>query len=375
MKKLFFFYTIVICCISLFSYLFIDANLLYLKAVVTGFSFKYREIATVVYVGLLLVLFVLYFFIVQAFNEVQNKMLWFKRYIAASVIILLFSYPAMLSYDIFNYIFTAKVLFYYRENPYIIMPIAFLGDPLLYFTHAANKSALYGPFWIILSGIPYVLGFGNFLLILLQFKLFISGFYIATLWILWKLTKDIKTLILFAFNPLILIETLVSAHNDIVMVFFMLVTLWLLKNKYYLLTLGSFIASGFVKYASLVLFPLILFLYWKTIKKVPVVWQQWYYYISLILLVFMLIAASIREEIYPWYAIWFFSFACMVPERKTFILFSQIICISLMLRYVPFMFLGTHFGPTPSIKIFITIVPALLFLFYVSISKYKWLKK
>src|SRR5581483_4454944 len=94
-----------------------------------------------------------------------------KIIIGVSVSLLLLAYPTMLSFDIFNYIATAKVLFHYHENPYIIMPMEFIGDPLLHYTRAANKVALYAPFWIFITGSPYVLGFKNIFLILFNFKI------------------------------------------------------------------------------------------------------------------------------------------------------------------------------------------------------------
>lgn len=375
MKHLLFFYSVVLSLFTLLSYAFVDVNLVYMHAIFSNFAFEHRELTTILYITLLSLLFILYFLIIKWFQKTQQQMLWLKRYVFATTVILLFSYPAMLSYDIFNYMFTAKVLFYYQENPYIIMPIAFLGDPFLLFTHAANKTALYGPFWILLSGIPYLLGLGNFLLTLFNFKLFILAFYLATLWVLLKLTKNTQTLILFALNPLVIIETLVGAHNDIVMVFFILLAFWLLRQKHIFLTQLSFIVAVLIKYAVLVTAPIIAYLSWKTMKKEHIVWSKWYKFTAVVLLAFTVIAASIREEIYPWYAIWFLSFAFMVPEKKIFILLCQVISISLMLRYIPFMLLGTHFGPTPAIKILVTIIPVFIFLVYVAMKQSIWPKK
>ena len=149
-----------------FSYLFVDPNLAYLDKIYTGFAFQNRGVVSIIYLSLISVFFILYFYFLK-----KIKLGSLKKIIFVSVILLLFAYPAVLSYDIFNYVFTSKVLFYYHENPYIIMPIEFINDPLLLFTHAANKVALYGPFWIILTGIPFKLGFGNFILTLFGFTL------------------------------------------------------------------------------------------------------------------------------------------------------------------------------------------------------------
>ena len=41
------------------------------------------------------------------------------------------------------------------------MPIEIPNEPYLAFTRAANKTALYGPVWILLTAIPHLLGQGD----------------------------------------------------------------------------------------------------------------------------------------------------------------------------------------------------------------------
>ena len=71
------------------------------------------------------------------------------------------------------------------------MPIDFIGEPTLMFTRAANKLALYGIFWTFISGIPYVLSFGNYLISIFMFKLFAALFYLGLIFLIWKL-KSLK---------------------------------------------------------------------------------------------------------------------------------------------------------------------------------------
>ncbi|HLD38209.1 MAG TPA: hypothetical protein VJA20_02100, partial [Candidatus Nanoarchaeia archaeon] len=74
----------------------------------------------------------------------------------------------------------------------------------------------------------------------------------------------------------------------------------------------------------------------------------------------------IREEIYPWYAIWFISFSFLVPNKKILLYTSIAFSFSLLLRYVPYMFTGTYMGQTPFMKEIISFIPpALVFLYYV----------
>ena len=119
--------------LTIFSYLFIDPNLIYLKNTYSGFAFSHRREVTILYVLIIFLLFTFYFLFLWLLNKKKIGYKDIMFLILITVALLFFSYPAMLSFDVFNYIATAKVLFFYHENPYIIMPIEFVPDPLLSF--------------------------------------------------------------------------------------------------------------------------------------------------------------------------------------------------------------------------------------------------
>lgn len=367
-------YAIFLLLFSVFSYAFIDPNLSYLKNIYSDFAFSNRFLTTIFYILFIFIYFIFYglflWLWVRKILHVKDIFLL----IGLTVGILLFSYPAMLSYDIFNYILTAKVTFFYHENPYIVMPIEFTGEPLLSFTHAANKIALYGPLWILLTGIPYLLGLGNFIVILFNFKLLAEIFYLLTLFVIWKLSKNILSVIIFGLNPLVIIETLISSHNDMAMMFLVISSILLLKNKKVLLGISLFAMSILIKYVSLILLPIFIFIVTYTLIKKKINWEKIYYFSALLMMLVFLLSAT-REEIYPWYAIWFLSFISLIHvKEKTFLYVSLVFSFSLLLRYIPFMFLGTYSNPTPGIKIFLTFVPIFVVLIYMFLRSKLWLR-
>ena len=189
MKMLFWGYGFSLSLFSLFSYFFIDPNFTALRWLYSGVYADYRLLVSFGYVLFIALLYLFYVLILENIKTQNVSFLSLGKKIAITASVLLFSYPAMLSYDLFNYTTTAKTLFFYKENPYLIMPIEFLNEPFLSYTHAANKLALYGPSWLMLSGIPYNLGFSNILLTLFQFKLFAALFYIGCSYFVWKLSK------------------------------------------------------------------------------------------------------------------------------------------------------------------------------------------
>ncbi len=372
MKKLaLFLYAIFLFLFTLFSYFFVDSNLLYLKDLYSGLTYSNRFLITTFYTAFIFIFFGFYGFFIWL--GVRKKLRFKDVFILISITVggLVSSYPAMLSYDIFNYITTSKVLFFYSENPYIIMPVEFIGDPFLSFTHAANKIALYGPIWILLTAIPYLLGLGNFIITLFSFKIFIALFYVATPVLIWKISKKIIPLILFAFNPLVIIETLISGHNDIIMMFFILLSFFLSMRKKVSWGILFFLLSILIKYSTLLLIPVFFFVVWRIVKKHEINWESIFYYCALLMMLGFFLS-PIREEIYPWYAIWFLSFSFLIPNKKLLLYISIAFSFGLLFRYVPFMFLGTYAGITPLIKLMVTFVPAILVSFYIILKMKLW---
>lgn len=350
MKKVIVLYFCVVALLSFFTYTFIDPNLIYLHNFYSGFAFSHRIVTTVIYSLFICLLFVFYRYFSIHQKEVGER--YQKILLGITILVGLFSYPAFVSYDIFNYIATAKVLFFYHENPYLLMPIQFLHDPLLLFMHAPNKTALYGFVWIILTGIPFLVGVGNFLITLFAFKIFVIAFYVATIFLLYKLSKNSQAVVLFALNPLVIIETLMSGHNDIVMIFLALISLYFLQKKKVFFSLLLLLASIFIKYATIALLPIALLVYLSQRKKQEIDWGAIYSWCAGLLFVVFLLSAF-REEIYPWYAQWFFVFAIL--SKKAWVRnMAYAFSFSVLFRDVPFMLLGTYFGITPIVKSVIT---------------------
>lgn len=371
MKSLFFIgHLTIFIVLTLFSYLFVDANFIYFPSILKGFNWQNHILVSFIYLFLISIFFGAYFFLLKNHNLIFPNLGRLKKIIPI-FFIPIFAYPAVVSYDLFNYIATAKVLFYYHENPYIVMPIEFLNDPILLFTHAANKTALYGIFWTFISGIPYLLSFGNYIVSIITFKIFIAIFYFGLILLIWKLTKNKLSVILFAANPLVIIETFISGHNDIVMMFFAFLAVYLLRNKKIFLAVLCFFLSILIKYATLFLVPIFLFAIIQYIKNKKIDWNRFYLigFISMLAIFFL---SPLREEIYPWYAIWPLTFLVLIPQKNKLINIYLGLLFGLMLSYIPYMYFGTYFGPTPVAKVILICLPPVILFVYQTIRMKKF---
>ncbi|MFH0749601.1 MAG: hypothetical protein V1917_01630 [Candidatus Gottesmanbacteria bacterium] len=282
-------------------------------------------------------------------------------FLIMGVVLLIFSYPA-LSYDLFNYMTTAKVAYTHHENPYLVMPIEITNEPYLAFTRAANKVALYGPVWILITAIPHVIGSSTIWGSIIAFKLLNALMYVVFAFLIYRMTKSWKNVLFFVLNPLILIEVLISGHNDIYMMVFAVLGIFLWERKGVGNKIGaalSFVASFLIKGATLVLLPLLL------VKKLSqerlILWAYW-------LLAFVFFAfAPLREELYPWYAVWLVGIASLLDMKKYSILiwFTVVLTFALELRHLPYMLMGYYEGPGPMLRSVCTIVPIGMYILYV----------
>jgi hypothetical protein len=331
-----FIFSISLLALTVLSYGYIDPHL---SKVLPYVAYYHRPLAATVFFLILLILFRLYLYFLK-----HPPKIWV---IVVSACILIFSYPAF-TYDIFNYMTTAKVVYTYRENPYLVMPVEIPNEPNLAFTRAANKVALYGPVWLFITAIPHYFGGGNVWATLFIYKLMNAAAYLGFCYFIFRQTKTYANVLFFALNPLVLIEVLMNAHNDIYMMLLALggVVLW--QNGKKISGLTALVLSWLIKGATL---PLVIAL------NKSLIWTYW-----ILTLVFFIIA-PIREELYPWYAVWLVTTAALlpIPKHRFIYWFTIVLTFALELRNIPYLWMAYYEGPGPLLRLVLTVVPVGIF--------------
>lgn len=260
--------------------------------------------------------------------------------------LLLFSLPLILSYnafsyDVFNYIFNAKMVVEFGANPHLRTALEFSDEPMLRFMNNVHTVAPYGYGWTGLSLVPYIIGLDKFTLTFFTFKLFSLMSLLLSLLISEKLFSqkiNYRQLALFFFNPLVLIEVLSSAHNDLWMMAPALLAIYLannlLKNKFlklFLIVIAISLSIS-IKFATLLIIPFVGYLLLQ--KKLP---RLPYFYDLLSLAMFVPLLTERSKHFLPWYLLWSLIFIPFVRHsfwRQTLIVFS----LSSLLRYIPWIY-------------------------------------
>src|SRR3989338_1949252 len=162
----------------IYSYTQVDLNLILSSSGVyqsiqnnlTWVGYFNRPLSSAIYIFILFCLFVFYFILVK---EVKNGRLKGKKFLfilCISSFLTFFSYPAF-SHDLFNYMFDARIVTKYHYNPYFYKALDFPDDSWIRFMRWTHRTYTYGPVWL-LTTIPFsALGFGKFVVTLLNFKL------------------------------------------------------------------------------------------------------------------------------------------------------------------------------------------------------------
>ncbi|MDP2649421.1 MAG: hypothetical protein Q8P10_01115 [bacterium] len=305
-----------------------------------------RPLSAILFVSVVLLLFVLYGFTLKVVRKgtLGRSDLW-KIIIVVSVI-LFFAYNAF-SYDLFNYIFDAKILVHYNQNPYEHKALDYPNDPMLSFMRWTHRTYPYGPVWLFITVPIYFIGFGYFLLTFYLFKLLMALSFIGSVFFIEKIAR--KTIAnpnlavaAFALNPLVLVESLVSAHNDIVMIFLALVAVYTFIEGRYIKSFLFLLASILLKYATVLIIPGLF------IKKILNSNNSFFYTLIVSMSVAVLFA-TYRTNFQPWYLLFVLPFTAFVYEKYFISIPVFIISFFALLQYLPFIYLGNWNPPVPSI--------------------------
>ncbi len=357
LKLLFACYLATILALFLYSFTQVDLSLtlsrisIYqqVEKLLQNIGFFQRPLSALIFSLIFLLLFIFYltFLFLSKKNKIHLKHL--KIVIFATFIILVFSYNAF-SYDLFNYIFDAKIVTFYHQNPYLFKATDFANDPMLSFMRWTHRTFPYGPVWLMLTVPLSFLGMGYFLPTFFIFKILMGVSFLGSCYLVYKISEKLfpenklTNLVFFAFNPLVITETLVSAHNDIPMIFLFLLSIYLfLQNKKVLAWTSNILSIG-VKFSTGVLFPIFIILefYDKTKRKIS--WEK-FFIASVFLSLATIVFASIRTTFQPWYLVFPLSLCAFVSKKNYILIPFLLLSFFGVLIYFPYV-LMTDYDPS-----------------------------
>lgn len=264
----------------------------------------WREVALLL--GSFLLLFVCY---LLALRVLPKRVA--IRYILASTFLLgctCILFPVVTSPDLFSYIIYARMTTLYHLNPLTTTPQAIPNDIVYNYLYWKDQPSAYGPTWMMLSGllqwgVAHVFGVQNIWAIVLSLRLLGLVTHLWSTWLIWSLSGHLQRLngtnrphlrilatLAFAWNPLLLFEACVNAHNDTVMLLLLLLGLWVLirsaSQRSYIWSALLFALATCLKANVALLLPGLLLFLWLQPRRIQVLCSFMFVYVGTVVVLY-----------------------------------------------------------------------------------------
>lgn len=208
------------------------------------------------------ILFGLYLAAWRIVRRAQTRSVWFVVIGSALVFgaLLLFMYPYDAA-DIFDNIMHGRILSVYGGNPFRDIAAQFPADPFLPYVAWRKTISAYGPGWELIAGLSARLAGNDLLTNVFVFKLVLAGFMAGCAGLIAVIVRRVSPqgalagVLLFLWNPVVVYETIGQGHNDVAMLFWMLLAVWLLLERRYTLTIVVLVVGALFKYIPILFIP------------------------------------------------------------------------------------------------------------------------
>ena len=229
--------------------------------------------STIVYLTIFISMMVLYFYIIK--RNLFKNLKQIIKYVAIVGIIFILILPWTTS-DIFYYMGVGELDAVYGQNPYYITIEEYynenfenINDTILEKSASnvwADTTVVYGPVAQFIFKICSFISIKNVDICLFVFKLVNLLIHLANCYLIYKISGKKKFSVIYGLNPFILFEFIANVHNDIILVFFVILSIYFItkKRNIYFSILFLALATG-IKYFTILLLPVVILYYYTTI--------------------------------------------------------------------------------------------------------------
>jgi hypothetical protein len=186
--------------------------------------------------------------------------------------------PFALSSDLYSYAIYGRILAVYGGSPYLEPPIQYAGDRFYPYVYWMHVPSFYGPLWTLISGQVADIAGDHVGLTAALYRAVAAGsvlFAAVLVFLLLRRVDPERALVgatLIAWCPLVIVESGLSAHNDILMSLLIVVGLVLAWPRRAILSVaaaGAVVLACLVKLSALPLLPLLGVYLLRTARSWP----------------------------------------------------------------------------------------------------------
>ncbi|MDT8307880.1 MAG: polyprenol phosphomannose-dependent alpha 1,6 mannosyltransferase MptB, partial [Anaerolineae bacterium] len=180
----------------------------------------------------------LYLFYLLAYRTSRSVTLNLAAILGITVVLalpLLFTYPINAN-DVFRYYVRGRITAVHGASPLVVAPDQFPEDPFVPLAGEwAGETSPYGPVWEMVAGAVAALSGENLLAALLSFKVLALAAHLGSAALIWwqqpEASLKVERTVLWALNPALLLMFAVDAHNDSLLLFWLLLGTALFKRR------------------------------------------------------------------------------------------------------------------------------------------------
>ena len=248
-----------------------DGNLEYCFLLTNNIDRLYQAI---IYTIIITIMVLSYYIIIKYRKKIFKniKQIFIFLIIVSSIFV--FVIPFWCS-DVFYYLGIGRLAEKYHQNPYYTDMKNYIDNNEIniekdtviqkgYKNYWSKTTVVYGAIWTIICSIISFLSLGRLELGLLIFKIINFLIHIGNCCLLYKISKRKIFPLLYGLNPFILIEGIANVHNDLFVIFFLLLSLHQLLNKKSIILSVLYLALATdIKYFTILFLPFIIIYYFK----------------------------------------------------------------------------------------------------------------
>lgn len=138
--------------------------------------------------------------------------------------------PAALSTDLLDYIRRGRILAVHHANPYFAVALQFPHDPFMAGRGWTFMPSPYGPAFSLVAAVLAFVAGNSALANVIAFKLVSCVAHAANAVLVQRITGRVECALLYLCSPVLLVEGVANAHNDVLAVLPLLLALWLLRR-------------------------------------------------------------------------------------------------------------------------------------------------
>lgn len=232
----------------------------------------------------ILAVFLVYVFALRRLSQssIGYRYILYSTFLLGLLCILV---PVVTSPDIFSYISYARIGVIYHLNPLTTLPTTISSDPVFIHLYWKNQPSAYGPTWVAISSLlqwlALPLGIQSLLPMVIALRLFGLFTHLCSTLLIWSIVgqlqqrygrvspqKRLVATLAFAWNPLLLFEACINAHNDSALLLFILLAIHFLLPASHrwrgnILATLMLVLATCLKLNAVLLMPLFFIFIWK----------------------------------------------------------------------------------------------------------------